>query len=516
MRHALLLPAIGRPLAFDRHGMNEISPTANRDHPAARSSLAHRLWMRFQNSSVPLGLKWSLSIAALIVGAMGVLGFHLIQQQELAFRDQADRFSEVIVQQLLRVSGEPLMASDSLSLQLLLQRHAQSTLILGAALSDADGKVQADAGISPPAGDAENTAIDGIVAWEWERGDYLAVSYRSPVVYQDVTAGYLTVSIDRRPLEAGLRETFRFLIVSTALLIGIGVVFAFVLAYRLSRPIERLARAGEALGARQPIQGERRDEIGQVLETFQHLADGYRQKNHAEAALSRYVSPQVAQYVLADDPTRPLSGRRMTGSVLFCDIVGFTTLSETSDPEQVAELLNHYFGYFALAAESCNGTVDKFIGDAIMVLFGVPQEDPHHALHALTCGILIQQLTQRINQRRGILGEAAIQLRVGISSGAMMAGNLGSPARMQYTVVGDTVNVAARLCSMAEPGGVMLSEDSLAQGHPGSMAHYQPLGAAQLRGRAEKHEVRAMDVNAIAHEINADRLIEEILADGVI
>ena len=126
------------------------------------------------------------------------------------------------------------------------------------------------------------------------------------------------------------------------------------------------------------------------------------------------------------------------------------------------------------------------------------------------------QRGQRINQRRGVLGETAIQLRVGISSGAMMAGNLGSPARMQYTVVGDTVNVAARLCSMAEPGGVLLSEDSLAHGHPGSMTHYQPLGAAQLRGRAERHEVRAMDVNAIAHEINADRLIEEILADGVI
>jgi adenylate cyclase len=126
--------------------------------------------------------------------------------------------------------------------------------------------------------------------------------------------------------------------------------------------------------------------------------------------------------------------------------------------------------------------------------------------------MLIQQLTQRINRRRCDLGEAAIQLRVGISSGPMMAGNLGGPDRMQYTVVGDTVNVAARLCAMAEPGGVLLSEAVMDSGQPGSVRHYRSLGAAQLRGRAEKLEVRAMDVDAVAREINADHLIEEILS----
>lgn len=495
--------------------MNDLSQPISADAPAMRATSAsrlQRLLLRYQNSSIPLGLKWSFSIAALIVVAMGVLGFHLIQQQELAYRDQADRFSEVIVEQLLRVSGEPLMAGDSLSLQLLLQRHAQSALILGAALADADGNVQADAGVGPPPGGPRSDSDGGITAWEWESGAYRAVSYRSAVVYQDVTAGYLTVSIDRTPLEAGLRKTLRFLVVSTSLLISIGVLFAFILAYRLSRPIEHLARAGEALGARRPVSGERRDEIGQVLETFKHLADGHRRKNEAETALSRYVSPQVAQRLLADDASRPLIGHRAIGSVLFCDIVGFTSFSESRDPGDVADLLNHYFGYFALAAESCNGTVDKFIGDAIMVLFGVPADDPLHALHALTCGMLIQQLTQRINRRRCDLGEAAIQLRVGISSGPMMAGNLGGPDRMQYTVVGDTVNVAARLCAMAEPGGVLLSEAVMDSGQPGSVRHYRSLGAAQLRGRAEKLEVRAMDVDAVAREINADHLIEEILS----
>ncbi len=471
-----------------------------------------QIWQRYENSSLPLGLKWSVAIAALIVFAMGVLGFYLIQQQEAGYRSQVDRFSQVIVEQLVGVSGEPLMAEDTLSLQILLQRHAQSSLVLGAALHDAEGKLVAEAGVSPPGADQRRFDQDGVAPWDWESGDYKALSYVSPVVFQDVTAGYLTVSIDRSPLEKDLQETLRFLIISTLLLILVGIIFASALAYRMSRPIERLARAGEALGAVMPqVVVERRDEIGQVLNTFQHLAEGVKRKNEVEAALSRYVSPQIAQQVLASDAGGALGGDCVEGSVLFCDIVGFTELSESREPGEVAALLNDYFGYFALAAESCGGTVDKFIGDCIMIVFGVPDENPHHALHAMTCGMLIQQLTHRINRIRESLNQATVRLRVGISSGPMLAGNLGSSERMQYTVVGDTVNVAARLCSIAEPGGVLVTESMLLCGHPGNLAHYRHLGEAKLKGRKSGVEVRAMNVEAVAHDINADQLIDQIL-----
>lgn len=471
------------------------------------------VFRRYENSSLPLGLKWSVSIAALIVIAMGVLGFYLIQQQEDGYRSQVDQFSQVIVEQLVRISGEPLMAADTLSLQVLLQRHVQSPLILGAALHDAEGTLLVDAGASPPAAVEPRFDAAGFSSWDWDNGDFKAVSYVSPVVYQDVTAGYLTVSIDRSPLEKDLRITLRFLVISTVLLIFIGVVLASVLAHRLSRPITRLARAGEAIKRGTPpgLVG-RRDEIGQVLNTFQHLAEGVKRKNVVEAAFSRYVSPQVAQQVLEGEASGALGGDCVTGSVLFCDIVGFTELSESRNPDEVAALLNDYFGYLALAAESCGGTVDKFIGDAIMIVFGVPNEDPHHALHAMTCGMLIQQLTGRINGLRRSRGLDAVMLRVGIGSGPMLAGNLGSADRMQYTVVGDTVNVAARLCGMAEPGGVLVTEATLSYGQPGEIGHYENLGAAALRGRKENVWVHAMDVDAVARDVNADQLIETILS----
>ncbi len=216
--------------------------------------------------------------------------------------------------------------------------------------------------------------------------------------------------------------------------------------------------------------------------------------------------------MLEGEASGSLGGDCVTGSVLFCDVVGFTELAESRDPGEVGALLNDYFGYLALAAESCGGTVDKFIGDAIMIVFGVPGEDPHHALHAMTCGMLIQQLTGRINGLRRARGLDAVMLRVGVSSGPMLAGNLGSTERMQYTVVGDTVNVAARLCSMAAPGGVLVTDATMAYGPPGEIRHYVNLGASELRGRKQTVEVHAMEVEAVARDLNADQLIEKILS----
>lgn len=472
-------------------------------------------WQRLENSSVPLGLKWSSYIAALIVAAMGFLGFYLIQQQDAGYRDQASRFSQVIVDQLARISGEPLMAGDMLTLRILLQRHVQSELILGIKLFDASGEPVVSAGINPPEALAPLSGNDNASgSWDWDNGEHKAVSFLSPVVYQDVTAGFLVVSVDRSPQDRDLAETTRFLVASTLLMIFFGMLVASALAYRLSRPIERLARAGKALQIESPQAEavERRDEIGQILHAFEQLAEGHRRKTEIEAMFSRYVSPQVAQQVLTSDQGRSLGGSRVTGSVLFSDIVGFTQLSETCDPAEIADLLNDYFGYFALAAESCGGTVTNFIGDCIMIVFGVPDEDPHHGLHAMTCGMLIQQLTQRINRTRERQGLNTVLLRAGISSGPMLAGNLGSPDRMQYTVVGDTVNVAARLCGMADPGGVLLPEGILADGHPGSIDHYVPKGAVEIRGRKEFVDLRSMDVAAVAHEVNADQLVEHMLS----
>ena len=131
-----------------------------------------------------------------------------------------------------------------------------------------------------------------------------------------------------------------------------------------------------------------------------------------------------------------------------------------------------------------NGTIDKFIGDCVMVVFGVPQEDPDHCFHAVACAVMIQHLVKRLNSIREGLDKQPVEFRIGVNAGEMLAGNLGAHDRMQYTVVGDAVNLASRLSSIAESGQIVISADVLDDPAVQKRVLVQPFREAQLRGKA--------------------------------
>jgi adenylate cyclase len=263
-------------------------------------------------------------------------------------------------------------------------------------------------------------------------------------------------------------------------------MLSYILSKRLSRPITILAQAGkdaEPGALVSSLDMARQDEIGQVYAHFDRMTVGILEKRQVEQALSRYVSPSVAEKILSNLSQPRLANQEMEGSVLFCDIVGFTQLSEDLPADEVASLLNLYLGAIAEAAHRCRGVVDKFIGDSAMILFGVPESDTEHGTQAIRCSWLIQAMVRSINKQRRQQGMEPIMLRIGINSGLMLAGNIGIPDRLEYTVVGDTVNLASRLCSAAPADGIMLSETTA--GFPGVEEmvelHRQP--ALKIRGK---------------------------------
>jgi adenylate cyclase len=146
-------------------------------------------------------------------------------------------------------------------------------------------------------------------------------------------------------------------------------------------------------------------------------------------------------------------------SVLFADIVGFTSMSENMEPQKVSELLNLYFSNIAEAVRFCRGHIDKYMGDCAMIVFGVPEEYEEHPFNAVACSWMIMQMVDVMNRQRIRNGEPAVEFRIGVNSGTMLAGNMGSADRMEYTVVGDAVNLASRLSHAGEPGQVVLTEE---------------------------------------------------------
>jgi adenylate cyclase len=178
-------------------------------------------------------------------------------------------------------------------------------------------------------------------------------------------------------------------------------------------------------------------------------------------------------------------------SILFADISGFTTISETKRPEEVSEFLSHFFSCAVDAIFAHGGTLDKFIGDAVMAFFGAPLAQPDHAARAVRAGVTMRHLVEGWNAERAAQGLPPVRIRVGINSGPAVAGNVGTEKRVDYTVLGSSVNIASRLESgVAKPGQVVISQNTYDM--VGSEFTVESLGEFPLKGLTQKMPVYAV------------------------
>ncbi len=208
----------------------------------------------------------------------------------------------------------------------------------------------------------------------------------------------------------------------------------------------------------------------------------YEEKHLLRDTISRYVSPEMCEKILKNPALLQLGGRRQQVTVLFADIKSFTAMSETMAPEAVVEVLNIYFTEMVDLVFKHQGTLDKYVGDALMAVFGVPVPLPHAATRAVECALAMQRRLTRMRAE----GRTPVQgVRIGINTGEAIVGNIGSDKRMDFTVVGDAVNVAARLQELAkELEADTLISESTYQELTGRF-NLVPEEAVVLRGRKE-------------------------------
>ncbi|MGA7614045.1 MAG: adenylate/guanylate cyclase domain-containing protein [Thermoanaerobaculia bacterium] len=206
--------------------------------------------------------------------------------------------------------------------------------------------------------------------------------------------------------------------------------------------------------------------------------------------LERYHSPGVIEEIVrgAADAAASEEIKSAEVSVLFADICGFTTISETKKPEEVSEFLSHFFSCAVEAIFANGGTLDKFIGDAVMAFFGAPLAQPDHATRAVRTGLMMQQLVGKWNEERISQGLPQVNIRVGINSGPAVVGNVGTERRVDYTVLGTSVNIASRLESgVAKPGDLVISQNTYEQ--VGEKFDLVSLGEFPLKGLQQKMPV---------------------------
>ena len=255
-----------------------------------------------------------------------------------------------------------------------------------------------------------------------------------------------------RSLTAELAPFVNDLVFSIALATAFGLAVALGLSLFLARslgaPVAELAAATREIGLghyAHRITLRRSDELGQLSADFNRMAEGLGQRVFFEAALRRYLAQPVVEQLIADPSRLRLGGERREVSVLFFDVAGFSTLAESMAPEELVALCNAYLDALTDAIFQHGGTFDKFIGDAVMAFWGAPLPQTDHAARACRAALDMQAALRRFTAGHADERVRGLTGRIGINTGDAILGNLGSSRVMNYTAMGDAVNVASRL-----------------------------------------------------------------------
>jgi adenylate cyclase len=221
---------------------------------------------------------------------------------------------------------------------------------------------------------------------------------------------------------------------------------------------------------------------------YQYFVEG-REKRQVKRTFSRFVSKDVYDQLVADPAAARVGGARREMSVLFADIRGFTTFTERGRPEDVVAQLNEYFSRMVDVVFTHRGTIDKFVGDMVMALFGAPVDDPDHAEHAVQTALGMLDALKGLNAKWASEGRPPLEIGIGVNSGDMVAGIIGSDTVMSYTVIGDAVNLGSRLESLNKEYGTRLIISRATRDRLKGRYDMKPLGAVTVKGKSEPVDI---------------------------
>jgi len=229
-----------------------------------------------------------------------------------------------------------------------------------------------------------------------------------------------------------------------------------------------------------------------------------KQKQFIQGAFGQYLSPAVIEQIVADPSKLSLGGARKEMTAFFSDVAGFSTISESLTPEELVQLLNDYLTEMSDILMELNGTVDKFEGDAIIAFFGAPLDDSNHAVNCVKAALRMQERLEEMRQEWAKEGKALLRMRIGINTGSIVVGNMGSKSRMDYTMMGDAVNLAARLEGANKPYGTETMVSHYTYEVCKNDFEFRKLDSLQVVGKSEV--ITVYEVLALKGELSKEKV----------
>ena len=450
----------------------------------------------FNLRKIRFPLFWQMLLAMTLVLCLstGALWGYLQLNFNDLMQKQIDTFANTITQQAANSAAEMLMADDNMALSAMLENLVRTS----------------DNIISMSIQDERNNTVVLALAPALEKalkshteGNKSSSDYQASIIFHDVKAGTILLSLDNSAISDSLTKTLRALGLILIGIVLLAIGSSIFIAKKLTHSLKQLQ-----ITTRQVAKGNlyptlpnvNNNEVGDLVKSFEHMLQGLRDKESIEHKFNAFISKDIAKDILSDLKQHKKPLKSVNGSVLFVDIVGFTQLSESQSPEKIADILNQYYSLLHQVSKIYWGSVDNYIGDGAMLTFGVHANNPKHSINAICAAQLFIRLSIALNQQRITNNLPELHFRLGLHCGDMLAGAIGDPERMQFTISGDTVNVAARLCDLASPNKLMISESVYQHRACDSLLVTEPSERFNLKGKT--HPINCFNVTGLAAKFN--------------
>jgi len=422
---------------------------------------------------IPISVKLSLTLAVFLLTIMLVLSYFMLKRQAENLYQESVKAGKISLAYFTTEAKIPLLNDDTLRLNSLIKEVTQIEGLVYAVIAGRDGIIKAHTDLDQvgkplvmPGQEGPEVQEGGISHFRRRLLDGQQIlNVTAPVVFQGKPLGEVHVGISLDFIQDRIGHEKVFIYVMTIIFFLIGMAVAGLLGTNFSRPISKLVTATKEISGgnyHHKVNFKRKDEFDDLGRAFNFMSHELWLKSIMRESFGRYVSTTIRDLILADPESVWLKGTKSEASIMFADVRGFTKYSENSDPAVIVENLNEFFDVAAKHIEANGGYIDKFIGDEVLAVFGgLPNYVGDHATNAVRAAWAMQQeLTERAaNTQNPVLGRVGAS----INTGEVVSGNIGSEVRMEYTVIGDTVNVASRLNGLAGPGKVVLSESAFAR-----------------------------------------------------
>ncbi len=472
-----------------------------------------------QRHKLSITTRYTATILSLSIICMLLLAFMLLFKQIQQNGQYINKLGEMAAKQLAFSIDELLDEQNINDINDLLQEYVTDYSIKGVAIFNKNNVLITQAGKLPKKPiNFNETAYTlpyakGDAPFRWG-SQYIIRTH--PIYHEHNKLGTAVLVFSYPILYEDFHQQILLMILITVIMLLIVSLGSIQIARRLSTPIRDLLSATEHIqqGKIDQIPERRNDEIGSLTNAINSMSQGLIRKTELESLLGKFLTKDVANKVMDQLDPIHMSGEHVEATVLFADIVGFTEISEDISPQDIQDLLNEYYRYFNACARFYFGTVDKYIGDCVMVVFGALKPDPKHQYHAVACAILMQKLAEKLNIKRRKDGLFPIELRIGINSGKMLAGLLGSSERMEYTVVGDAVNLASRLCNEANGAQVIIEESLYHAINPRHRLNVEMFKSIRVRGKKDLVNIYSVNNIEQPNQIGMDDLITDILSNS--